>query len=451
MSNPLICCGNIDCHSEVVNACLCGDPITLLCKSCVISHLSELSAHTFISLDQAQYLIENRITSNDYAKVFNKYNNVKLDLESYLRNIKFLRAEILTFKEEIIRLIDQKCSQALENLQTLQESTESQLSLVKKKMFSFKDNQDELLSVFESKGLSGIIPDYSKFLSLEKSQVISAVENMIVISNYPSQSYLLKQERARIQKEKVNTDIYHAKPGTKSIIHFNSINNQVQEIDLSNTVSHSFRDTSVRILPDGTVIIVAGGYLVHGNTYRLHTPSQKCIKLKELNAPRCGVHLYCHGDYLYAFGGYNRGYCATVERMKWEKNGWEVMPDMKQGRAWFGSYYYDSKLYFIGGLGSDSIEYYDFRNNSFQILPNIKVSPGSNIVESIEDRVYILSRDTLVLNKSLQVIKDSIFANYEGIYSLGDTVIKDNSILFYNQELTQIVQFNYQSNEYQVV
>jgi hypothetical protein len=451
MSNPLVCSGNIGCKSEVLCACLCGDPVTFLCKGCVISHLSELSAHTFISLDQAQDLLLNRITSSDHAKVYNKYNDVKIDLESYLRNIKSLRVEILTFKQEIINLIDQKCSQALENLQTLQESTEFQLSLIKQRLLNFKDGQDELLSIFESKGLSGIIQDYLKFLSLEKDQVISAVENMIIISNNPSQSYLLQQEKARLQKEKVNTDIYHAKPGTKSIIHFNSIDYQVQEIDLSNTVSNNFRDTSTRILPDGTVIIVAGGYPVHGDTYKLHEPTKKCIKLKGLNTPRCGVHLYCHGDYLYALGGYNGGYCANVERIKWEKNGWEILPDMKQGRAWFGSYYYDSKLYCIGGWGSDSIEYYDFRNNSSQIVPNIKVPGGPNIVEAIEDRIYILSRDILVLDKSLQPIKDSDISKYNEIYSLGDTVIKDNSILFYNQELTQIALFNTKARKYQVV
>jgi len=64
----LVCSGRDGCSKDVVYACTCGDPVVFICKECTSSHLAELCAHTFISLEQSKDLIRNQTRPSDFNR-----------------------------------------------------------------------------------------------------------------------------------------------------------------------------------------------------------------------------------------------------------------------------------------------------------------------------------------------------------------------------------------------
>lgn len=447
MNNPSELCGSgKGCKGEVVYACTCGDPVVFICKDCMCSHLFEPSAHIFISLDQARELVKNRIGSKDFAKSFSKYNEAKIEVQAYLRRIETYKQQIENVKYELISLIEHRCQSATETLSAFQEKAEALLKNIKIRMKSFTHSRDELLTQYDAKGISGIVENYIEKLEVKQLQVKNAIDKMInIIAS--AKSEIEQEEQPNKLASEVSELIFIARDQTKTIASYDSQSNTVLEYDLGSVVKKPFDFTSACKLPNGNVMIVGSK---HG-TYRFNTNTGICIKLNPLNFPRGGAHLFCHGKYLYAFGGKHKTPSNKAERMKWRGNSWETLPDLKEARGYFGSYYTDYRLYLFGGDWSCSVEYFDFRELSFHLVPNIRVPKGANVVGVLDDKIYIMNEHLTVMNKNLQIVelKKSLHDEYFG--NVSDVILRGKYIVFHCGVTNKIYYLDSESKELKVL
>lgn len=447
MENSIECCtGSSVCHSLVMYACTCRDPYVFLCKECIHDHLAELCVHSFISLDQARLITRNRMTSKEFAKISSEYNDAKIETQNYIRKIQIFKLEIQTAKNDIINGLDQKCNSAIQALDSLEDAAKTKLIEIKRRMKNFTEPIDDMLIGYRALGLESLIQGYQDKFEIHKAQVLNAINFMISFQN-PIVD--LRQPEIPIDQLETDRYIYIPKQDTRILLSYDSETDEIKEHKLNFMIDYNFADTSTCLLPDGCVLITGGFFNNYsGSTYRFNPYTGKCVSLKKLKYPRGGIHLYLHGRYVYAFGGYfNKSYSKHAERIEWCGETWETLPEMKRFRACFGSFYSDQKLYLIGGEKQNSVEYYDFRDNKFTLLSNVTVREGGNFVGVLNDKVYIINKDIKILSKDLHLIE-----NTKDFYSIefsvfSNTITQGDSIIFYCKKNERIYYYDDETEE----
>lgn len=437
--NSKVCNGKEGCLSEIVYACTCGDPVAYICKDCIGIHLSEPSSHTFISLEQAHELHRNKLRPQDLNINILRYSSVKIEIQDYIKQINSYKHQIDTFKNQIIAQIQQRCQSSIEQLNLLLNQAETHLKDVKYKMRSFTSIEDELLDRFDAKGLIGILEDHLEKVEIDHTQISNSLAKSIIMTISSTHPSISSEEGKHTNYSTSNRCIYTARYSKKKLIKYDTATSQTQEHDLTPYVINNFNDTSTHTLPDGSVMIVGGGDPIHGDTYRLNPVSGVCTRLSSLNTARRSIHLCYHGEYLYGLGG---SHSNKAERMEWNGNGWRNLPDMKQPRYLFGSYYKDCKLYLIGGSNTHTIEYYDLISNTFNLLNNITVPEGMNVVGVIDDKIYILGQILTVLSNNFHILEERRGFHPENFRSISDVVVQEKEIIFYCRDSKVIYSFN---------
>lgn len=441
-----VCGARKDCQFEVVYACTCGDPVVFICRDCMCNHLFEPSAHIFISLEQARELLMNRIGSKDFTKTFEKYNKAKIEVQAYLKRIATYKLQVENSKYELISLIENKCQTATDCLTGFEEKAEGLLKNIKIKMKSFTITRDDLLIQFEAKGLCGIVENYIEKLEVKQMQVKNAIDKMITIISSSSKIDIIREPKHTTDVSMKDL-IFIPKEQTKILASYDSQYNTIQEYDLNSVVKKPFDFTSACKLPNGNVMIVGSKY----GTYRFNTETGVCIKLNGLNFPRGGAHLYCHGKYIYALGGKHESPSDKAERMEWKGNGWENLPNLKEARGYFGSYYSENRLYLFGGDWSCTVEYYDFRENTFNLLRDIRVPKGANVVGVLDDKIYILNEHLTILSKSLQILELKEYIHTEYFGNISNVVTRGKYLVFHCSVSSKIYYFDTESKELKVL
>lgn len=437
--NSEICTVKEGCSSAIMYACTCGDPVSFICKDCIGIHLAEPSSHTFISLDQAKELHRSKLRPQDFNINIHKYSTVKIEIQDYIKQINSSKQQIDMFKNQIIAQIEQRCQSSIDQLNLLLRQADTELKSIKLKMRSFTSVEDELLDIFEAKGLIGILEDYLEKVEIDHTSISNSLAKCIIMtisSSYPSIS---SEETKQSTYKNDNRCIYTARYSKKELIKYDAATNQIQVFDLTPFISKRFNDTSTCTLPDGNVMIVGGGDPIHGDTYRLNPITGVCTKLKSLNTPRRSIHLSCQGEYIYALGG---SHSKKAERMEWNSSGWLELPDMKQPRNLFGSYYKDFKLYLIGGSNTSTIEYYDIRTNTFNLLLNMTVPEGMNVVGMVDGQIYILRQNLTILSTKFHILEERREFHSVSFRSISDVVIQDKEIIFYCRDSSIVYSFN---------
>jgi hypothetical protein len=439
MTDFIESCGATEgCSGKVEFACNCGNPVIFLCKGCTMNHLSEPYSHLFISLEQARELIKDQLFSDKFGENIIKYGKIKSSVYAYIRRIQTFKHKIEAFKSEVISMLELECQSKLQHLDKLQESASNQLIHIKKRMKSFTSFSDDLLSQYESKGLNGVLEDYTESLEIHRHMVQSAISNMISISLYQKPPPSLSE----------TPHIYFTRNSTKELVSYNLITGQPSITDLSSTISANFNYSSTCLTPDGNVMIVGGSTPSLGDTYKFHIDSQICTQLSGLNNPRGWVHLTCAGKYLYAFGGCSGSVSNKAERMEWDGNGWENLPDMKEPRFLCGSCLMGNKIYLFGGQIRNTIEYFDIERSTFTIVPDISIDANYNIVSVMDDSIYIIDSSQLtVMDKEfkIQTTKGPLYNNC--FYNLSNTFKIGKDLLFYSHSNQAVMCFDTELRE----
>jgi hypothetical protein len=328
----------------------------------------------------------------------------------------------------------------MDQLDRLKQQAEAALKNIKLKTRSFTCLEDELLTRFDKQGLIGILEDYLDKVEINSTQIsknLPKLINMTVSSSKPV--------KVDSNINSTNHSIYTARYSKKKLLKYDLATFSTQEYDLSLVVAKYFNDTSTCCLPDGRVMIVGGGDPIHGDTYRFNPAIGQCEKLSSLNTPRRAVHACCYGDYIYALGGSQSN---KAERMRCNGNEWEKLPDMREPRSLFGTCYKDGRIYLFGGINSSSIEYYEIESNKFIIYQNIGVPEGMNVVGAVEDKIYILRQNLIVLSTDLQIIEERRSFRHENFRSISDVIVYNESIIFYCRDSDTIYSYHTLSNEF---
>jgi hypothetical protein len=443
MNDIIEVCGCVqNCSNEIFYACICGDPVVFMCKDCMHIHLSNPSAHTFIPLNQARELISNRISLSEFNHIISRYNNAKSEVQSYIRSIKDFKLEIEAFKHEVISHLEQACGSALSTLTHHQDQSETLLTALNQRLKTFTNSQDELLEQFEASGLSGLIENYHQKFEINKSQVFRAIENSIVL-RAPSQPIIPLEENKLEIPAAISSQILFPKYDTKKILKYDSLTNQTLEYGLASTVSKTFEFSSTCILPDSSIMIVGGAH--NGDTYRFNPATGECLKLSSLNFPRKCITLYYHAGFVYAFGGYITAPCDKAERLELNGNRWEILPSMKEARSVPGVLYNDGRLYLFGGKESSSVEFYEFRSESFEIVQGLKVPVGGSVAGMMDDKIYIVSKNLTVLSLDMRIVEQNKNFSETDFWNLSGVAVKGKGIIFYCSNYNTINMFNTQT------
>jgi hypothetical protein len=122
-------------------------------QNCVLDHLSEPVSHTFISLNQARELVKDKYFNKIFTEDLAKYSVLKATIQDYISNLEGYKEDLNKTWNEIVGLIDQKFQAKLDLISKSKTQAVIQLEMIKRRMNTFITGGDELLSIFEERGL----------------------------------------------------------------------------------------------------------------------------------------------------------------------------------------------------------------------------------------------------------------------------------------------------------
>ena len=302
-------CLCIDTPAGLEFACNCGDVAVFLCKKCVISHLSEASCHTFISLDEAQALDQSEFRKK-YIKSFSKLTKLKANLQDYRHSIRDFILHIENFKQTLLKLIEDVCQDRVANLSAMENEVSTKISEVSHQLYKIDDRGNEMVSAYSKHGIKGILSNYSEFLLINCKDAVRSIESMIYIGD-EEQEFDNQEEGKRLAEKIEESERYRysiAGPNLERLDRKSGVKTGYSVFDLDITQIGA----KACLLPDGDVMIVGnvdtpqnsrGSNGEVCDTIRFNTKTLTCTKVGNLNHRRGFVGLCCHDNILYAFGG----------------------------------------------------------------------------------------------------------------------------------------------------
>jgi hypothetical protein len=421
-----VCGGRQGCTSEVTHACNCGNPVVFLCTSCIVTHLSEQVIHTFISIEQAKELVKDTQINESFHTNLAKYTVLKASISNYIGCLETYKENLIKTRHEIMSLIEQEFQAKLEYLTAKKTNAVYQLENIMRKMKGLTSGYDEILSIYDDKGIQGLLDDYIPSFEIKTDPIEDAIRKMF--------------------RESDTELIYYCTGNSSQLRTYDIHRNSIQTIELVDTIRNKFYNSSTCLLPDGNVMIVGGNKPTHGDTYRFNPKTGQCSKLNPLNNPRGYVNLICHNEYLYAFGGYTGSVSNKSERMKWLGNGWTNLPNMEQPRDCPGIISMDERIYFIGGK-STSVEYYDILNNTFNLASNVQVDDSYNLAVMRNDKIYTINQSKLkIMSKNFKILEAKDLSCNQDIYVINSCIIEGKNVYFRNSKTGFICLFDIANN-----
>jgi hypothetical protein len=455
------CQGLKGCQLNAKFACSFGGSTYFLCHNCINHSPASFELRGGFQDEQGSKLAESSYLTHIDNTLPDRSTALESSLMIYLKRIHIFKHKIEKFKAKILQLIDLECSQKLKQLDQMRFHGKVLLKSLRSRKNLFNSFDEDLLSSYESNGLKGVLKDYKDSFEINNYETRHFIKSMILIrdkSHDIKQEFYIKPEdlipetpspqetfeevspKPLCSYSKPTDTIFIAKHSTKKLIKYDASKNQTSTFDLSDSLSQNFYYSSTCILPNGSVMIVGGKGPVTGNTYRYDPSKNTCISLNKLTFPRGYVHLFCLDKYLYALGGQHSD---KAERMEWYGNGWCRLPNLREVRYCFGSYYSTNRLYCIGGQNNITVEYYDFELNNFFILPNITVPMGGNVVGVVNEKIYLVTNQVVsVMDLEFREIEREERKDIVNAYNLADLLVRDKFFIFSCSNNCSVLYFN---------
>jgi hypothetical protein len=177
--NEVCICRNNPCAPEF--ACNCGASIVFLCNNCVMAHLREPKAHSFISLDQARKI---KSSDQDFNRQLiesnRKFIELKMQVQAYLPQITSFISQIEEFRRSILHTINQECDSKIETLRRIETDVVLKVEIINQ---NIANSDFGLLEKFDNNGLRGILEYYPTVFDLSDSGIVENIENTIYIGH----------------------------------------------------------------------------------------------------------------------------------------------------------------------------------------------------------------------------------------------------------------------------
>lgn len=263
------------------------------------------------------------------------------------------------------------------------------------------------------------------------------LENMSLLSPALRQTHYSKYSNNR----------YIYKPGGIYLYQFDTYSKKTAVFNLASDVERSFNTTSTCLLKNGDVFIAGFFNPVSSDVYLFNVETLKCMKLPSMSIGRYGISLYYHKDSVYAFGGKdNSSMLSTAEKYSLNKKAWSFLPNMQHARCSAFSVGTESKIYVIAG-GVASIEVFDILKEEF-VLAKIQLSSLLSVGWVYDEKIYILEDDSYkILGLDLSLIDEKQTSWKQPNISINNTVLHNNSFIFFNYKSMNIEKFRISSEE----
>jgi hypothetical protein len=251
---------------------------------------------------------------------------------------------------------------------------------------------------------------------------------------------------SKFKEKNMLHSIFYARRDSKEVIRYNTEFRSISKYQLSFTISNPFKYAATCILPGDTILVASLGSCPNfvGDTYRLYVNRHpiECTRLGDMNYPRQQSRLVYYKDHVYILGGYKAGYSDKAERMKLDEAVWKALPDMKQARVSFGVYTEGDRIYAIGGLNANSIEYYDINQNSFNLVTNILLPSFGTVCGVINDKIYVIGQHLRVFSKDFKLLEsqDNIHSRNPNSYS--NVVVTKNRLFYIDSANSKLYAFD---------
>jgi hypothetical protein len=243
--------------------------------------------------------------------------------------------------------------------------------------------------------------------------------------------------------EPISSDsIYSIGQGTSDLIKYTISQGTLSILPLSSYIKHRFYYTSTCLLPHNQLLICGGwdGVMYHPYTHRdtykvdLNTENLQVTRLANLNYSRCCIRLVCNQDMVYALGGIdieNDSHSKKAEKMSLNGVSWAKMPDMKEARCAFGVYLKENRIYIMGGLFNNTVEYYDEELNRFEKMSNVLVPVGGVICAELNERIYVVGREcVIVMNREFERVEKKEREKRECLNYYDEVGVEEGKIVF---------------------
>jgi hypothetical protein len=168
------------CYSPVTIACNCGIPVVFLCDGCISTHVHKAGNHRLINLNQVQQLMSSSSFLGYIEQSYLKYLRIKSDILSYIQNLKDFKDKVITFKIEIMDLIENKFISKLEKIDSIIESTYIKLDELN------QETDNQALRRYEEKGIEGVISNYIYNMNINIYDIKEALNDIIVLETRDS-------------------------------------------------------------------------------------------------------------------------------------------------------------------------------------------------------------------------------------------------------------------------
>lgn len=246
-----------------------------------------------------------------------------------------------------------------------------------------------------------------------------------------------------------NRFIYTPNNGTYELLQFDIHNNTLKAFNLESHLHSTLLGTGICMLPDGQLFIAGFSNPVSGACYIYNPIINKCRRLSDMPTPRSFLTLVYCKNFIFAIGGeekYNKT-SKALEKFDLAKEKWKVMSGMIKPRVASSCVVVENKIYIMGGSEGD-VEIYDIKF-SLHRSRKVKVHPFS-VCFRINERIFVIEdRYYKVYGLDLKKFDHMKIKNFECERSivLGNLVIYEDSVYFYNELIRMYEKLNFRSGE----
>jgi hypothetical protein len=236
-----------------------------------------------------------------------------------------------------------------------------------------------------------------------------------------------------------NSRYIYSTPTKSSILfRFDTKKKTATKFSLSEDIFSIYDRLSICPLPSGEIMITS---MLSVDSYLLDPSTFIFTKLKKMKRPRRDVGIVYANGYVYTFGGLTRDLTDFAERFSLEIKKWEVRNSMICLRVKPACVEINNRIFIICGE-SNTMEVYDIERDCYR-LADIVLEYNYAVAGVIDDRVHIIFSDFYkVIDRDLDIAQQGklSYCNNHDIYAMGNTVIRDHTIYFYNN-LTNWIEF----------
>jgi hypothetical protein len=241
--------------------------------------------------------------------------------------------------------------------------------------------------------------------------------------------------------------LYKINERTKEIHRIDVKNATIEVFTLES--AKCFKCTNLCVLPEGNLFIAGYHFPLNGTCY-IYDPRRNTIEnIQELDIARGFIGLIYYQYCVYAFGGIGKhsNNMRTAHKFDLRRRYWSRIKDMNLERNLPQCIAIENMIYIIGG-GNNSIERYDPYEDCYKFIHHVSLLDSEGVACCIEDKIYYIGNTSYqIFSRDFQEIyrEENKWNEIKSIYCLGNSVVHEGKIYYYNQAFETLETFDTRS------